>query len=99
MAAASELNGDGILAAVRGLAPRVRAQANQIEELRRLPDDLCDALIATGAVRMAMPVSVHDQLPSATVHKRRLAPGQVGNAERAVPVGPWPPPPNGLGPS
>lgn len=46
-----------ILAAARDLAPTIAARSAEIEQLRRLPDDLVEQLRAAGFFRMAMPRS------------------------------------------
>lgn len=43
------------LAAVRALAPAIRARAEEIEEGRRVPLDLVQALAATGVFRLCLP--------------------------------------------
>jgi indole-3-acetate monooxygenase len=48
---------DGVLAAVRELAPSISARAAEIESERRLPLDLLDQLIAAGCFRMLTPRS------------------------------------------
>ena len=47
-----------VLAAIRDLAPTIRARAAEIEQARRLPADLAGALATAGAFRMAVPREV-----------------------------------------
>jgi alkylation response protein AidB-like acyl-CoA dehydrogenase len=44
-----------IVEAIRALRPRIEAAADDIERLGTLPDDLYDALVATGYLRMTVP--------------------------------------------
>src|SRR5262245_22534837 len=49
------IDDEAILAGVRGLAPRIAAAADTIEQERRLPRPLVDALVAAGVFRMCIP--------------------------------------------
>jgi alkylation response protein AidB-like acyl-CoA dehydrogenase len=51
----TSLSGYDILVNARTLIPELRERGDEIDELRRLPDDLVDTLKAAGCYRMAMP--------------------------------------------
>lgn len=53
--AVAKLGFDDIKGRIQRLAPRIRARAQEIEDLRRLPADLVDELRDTGVFRAAMP--------------------------------------------
>src|SRR4051794_31788225 len=55
MAIAERVTGTTILEATRALAPRIRAAADEIEQGRRLPLPLVQALKDAGVFRMPMP--------------------------------------------
>lgn len=56
-ASTRNLSGEEILSNIRKLRPLLQERGNEIDELRRLPDDIVDALRETGAFRMMMPRS------------------------------------------
>lgn len=59
---------DGVLAAVRRLAPAIGERSREIEAARRMPADLLDELIAAGGFRIVVPAShggAGGDLPSA----------------------------------
>lgn len=51
------LDGAQILANIRALRPLLQSRGNEIDELRRLPEDVLQAVRETGAFRMMMPRS------------------------------------------
>lgn len=53
--AGQHMSADDISAAAHALYPEIAARSDEIEALRRLPDDLVAALRAAGMFRMAMP--------------------------------------------
>src|SRR5262245_12265074 len=53
--AVATLGFDDIRSRIRQLAPQIRDRAQEIEQLRRLPADLVEALRETGVFRAAMP--------------------------------------------
>jgi alkylation response protein AidB-like acyl-CoA dehydrogenase len=55
MATSKDLTGEEILAAARALAPQIRAAADEIEQGRRLPLSLVQAMKEAGIFRMPMP--------------------------------------------
>src|SRR5688572_33350438 len=57
MAISENLTGNNILAAARGLAPQIRAAADEIEQGRRLSLPLVQAMKDAGIFRMPMPRS------------------------------------------
>jgi len=55
--AARRSQGEELVEAARGLAPRILAAADEIEQERRLPDELVDALVEAGLFTMLVPRS------------------------------------------
>lgn len=55
-----------VLEAARAIAPRIAAQAEEIEVARRLPPEIADAMAKAGLFRVAMPKSVggHEAPPA-----------------------------------
>jgi alkylation response protein AidB-like acyl-CoA dehydrogenase len=49
------LSGEEIIANIRGMRPALQTRGQEIEELRRLPDDIVQMLRQAGAFRMMMP--------------------------------------------
>lgn len=49
------MDGEDILANIRALRPLLRARSDEIDELRRLPDDIVESLRKAGVFRMMMP--------------------------------------------
>lgn len=56
-APAKALTGEEILANIRAIRPALQTRGSEIEELRRIPDDVLDIVRQTGAFRMMMPRS------------------------------------------
>src|SRR5262245_9372969 len=50
-----DLDAAQILANIRALRPMLQTRGNEIDELRRIPDDILEAVRASGAFRMMMP--------------------------------------------
>jgi alkylation response protein AidB-like acyl-CoA dehydrogenase len=50
--------GEDLVAAARGLAPRILAAADSIEERRRLPEDLVESLLEAGLFKLLVPKSL-----------------------------------------
>ncbi len=49
------LSGDDIMANILGMRPQLQARGNEIEELRRIPDDIVAQMRSAGLFRMMMP--------------------------------------------
>lgn len=77
-----EKDAKSILAAVRTLAPAIAARSAEIEQLRRLPDDLVVQLREAGAFRMAMPRSRGG--PQMTIVEQILVLEELSRADASV---------------
>lgn len=73
---------DGALGAVRALAPRIAARADEIEQGRRLPLDLVDDLVTAGCFRSLVPSVYGGADVGLPAHMRML--GELACADGSV---------------
>lgn len=62
------MTGEDVLGAVRALGPDIANRAAEVEQARRVPGELVDALVAAGAFRLAVPA----ELGGVEAHPRQL---------------------------
>jgi alkylation response protein AidB-like acyl-CoA dehydrogenase len=73
---------DGAVEAVRALTPQIASRADEIEQARRLPPDLVEALVAAGCFRSLVPNSHGGTANSLRAHMQII--GELAQADGSV---------------